>query len=93
MASLIIPDLDEDLRARLEARAADRGRSVEEEAREILEDVLQATSPGSGRVLYESIRKIVEPLGGIELTIPPRKPTRPPPDFNSPDFDSPDSDK
>ncbi len=43
MAQLLVRNLDEDLVRRLEIRAAERGRSAEEEHREILKAAL---SPG-----------------------------------------------
>jgi len=82
MASITIPDIDDDLKQRLMERAVEHGRSIEVEAREILEDALvhrgPPTVPGN---LYHAIRAIVEPLGGIELEPFPRQPTREPPKF------------
>jgi plasmid stability protein len=65
MASLIIRKLDDTVKQRLRVRAAQNGRSMEEEAREILTAGL---SQGSSQQpnLFEAIRKVVEPLGGIE---------------------------
>jgi plasmid stability protein len=77
MSSITIEDVDEDLRRRLQLRAANHGRSVEVEARDILRSALAAEEkesvPGN---LAEAIRAIVEPLGGMELDIPPRGPVR-----------------
>jgi len=60
---------------------------MEEEAREILK-LGVAVSPGvvpndpeEKLSLYESIRRRVEPFGGIELKIPPREPMRRPPNL------------
>jgi antitoxin FitA len=39
-------------------------------------------SPPQRRNLYERIRALVEPLGGIDLELPPREPTRDPPTFD-----------
>jgi plasmid stability protein len=77
MSSITIEDVDEDLRRRLQRRAANHGRSVEVEARDILRSAL--ASDESGAVpgnLAEAIRAIVEPLRGMELEIPPRGPVR-----------------
>lgn len=65
MASLIVRKLDDTVKQRLRVRAAQNGRSMEEEAREILTAGL---SQGSSQQpnLFESIRKVVEPVGGIE---------------------------
>lgn len=86
MASLIIPNVDDDLRARLEARAADRGRSVEEEAREILADALDKPEHDA-LPTYERIRALVEPLGGIQWDLPEREAVGAPPQFNSAERD------
>jgi plasmid stability protein len=81
MASITIRNLDESVKKRLKIRAAKHGRSMEEEAREILK-VGVATSE-SGPNLYESIRALFEPLGGVELPEYPRRkePIREPPTF------------
>ena len=42
MSSITIEDVDEDLRRRLQRRAANHGRSVEVEARDILRSALAA---------------------------------------------------
>lgn len=82
MASITIRDIDDDLEQRLKQRAAVHGRSMEAEARGILEDALGARPPApvSGN-LADAIRAIVEPLGGIELEPFPRQPVREPPTF------------
>ncbi len=41
MAELILRNLDEDLTGRLERRASRHGRSMEDEARDILQDILE----------------------------------------------------
>ena len=45
MASITIRNLEDDIERRLRARAAEHGRSMEEEAREILRWVLTEDSP------------------------------------------------
>jgi antitoxin FitA len=82
MASITIRNLDDDLKKRLRVRAAEHGRSMEEEARQILNDGLNEKKKSGARIL-EQIRAIVEPIGGIELELPPREPIRDPPDFSS----------
>jgi plasmid stability protein len=69
MATLTIRRLDEAVKARLRIRAAQNGRSMEEEAREILTAGL-AQAPAAQSNLFEAIRKVVEPLGGIETPQP-----------------------
>jgi plasmid stability protein len=72
MASITIRDLEEPLRGKLRARAAQHGRSMEEEARHILRVALaeKAAAPTN---LYEQIRRHVDPLGGVDLKIPGRR--------------------
>jgi len=75
MASMTIRDLDDRLKARLRIRAAQHNRSMEEEARAILKTALSVGSSPS-RSLLKAIRLRIEPLGGVELNIPPREPIR-----------------
>lgn len=87
MASMTIRNLDDDLKTRLRVRAAQHGRSMEEEARCVLREALSAMPKvGSGADLVADIRALVEPFGGIELQLPPRGPAREPPDFSGPEF-------
>ena len=80
MAAITIRRLDEDLKTRLRVRAAEHGRSMEEEAREILKASLTA-DPSSELNLVEAIRRHFAPLGGVELAIPRRKSMLEPPSF------------
>ncbi len=78
MASITISDLDEGLVSRLRLRAAENCRSMEEEVIEILRAALGETreqSFGLGTALME----LFQPIGGVELEIPPRGPMREPP--------------
>ena len=77
MASMTIRDIDESLKARLRVRAAKHGRSMEDEARDILRAALSAQPPRA-RTLVDSIRARIEPLGGVDLEIAPREPMREP---------------
>ena len=75
MESIIIHDIDDDLKQRLHERAAEHGRSPEAEAREIIAGALGARkSEGVPGNLADAIRAIVEPLGGIELEPYPDQP-------------------
>lgn len=78
MASITIRRLDDGVKAKLRLRAASHGRSMEEEAREILRTGLSAKRV-SRLNLAESIRRHIEPLGGLEIQIPPRQAVRRPP--------------
>lgn len=86
MATMTIRNLDDELKARLRIRAAQHGKSMEEEARSILRDALKS-EPLSGKELVQRIREMVQPYGGIELELPPREPMREPTDFSGPEFD------
>ena len=81
MASITIRNLDNDVKTRLRKRAAGHGRSMEEEARQILADAVEREEPpakGLGTALYE----LFKPFGGVELEIPPREPMRELPRFD-----------
>ena len=81
MASIVIRRLDDSLKTKLQVRAASNGRSMEEEAREILKAGLR--SPDLSREnLYDAIRRHIEPLGGVDLEIAPREAIRRPPKFS-----------
>ncbi|GEO84672.1 MULTISPECIES: FitA-like ribbon-helix-helix domain-containing protein [Alphaproteobacteria] len=80
MASVTIRNLDDGLKQRLRVRAATRGHSMEEEARDILRVALSAESR-NGSDLAETIRRRVAALGGVELEIAPREPIREAPAF------------
>ena len=75
MASMTIRNLDETLKARLRVQAAKHGRSMEDEARDILRSAL-STNSSRATNLVKSIRQRIEPLGGIELEAAPREPMR-----------------
>jgi plasmid stability protein len=81
MASITIRRLEDATKKRLRVRASQNGRSMEEEARQILKQALtEKETPG--RNLVESIRSKFAPLGGVPLPPYPRSPMRPPPNFN-----------
>ena len=80
MASITIRNLDDSLKRKLRLRAAHRNRSMEDEARDILRTAL-AQEPAEPRNLADAIRDLIEPLGGVELELPPRGPMHEPPDF------------
>lgn len=80
MASITIRNLQDDVKRRLRIRAAEHGRSMEEEAREILREVVGEAKPSSN--LAAAIRARIAPLGGATLDLPPREPMRDPPAFD-----------
>jgi plasmid stability protein len=80
MASITIRNLDEAVKRKLRLRAAQRNRSMEEEARDILRTVL-AQESAQAENLADAILRRVAPFGGFELPLPPRGPMGEPPDF------------
>ena len=80
MASITIRNLQDGLKRRLRIRAAYHGRSMEEEVRQILNNVLtqELSAPVN---LASAIRSRFAPLGGAELELPSREPMRDPPRF------------
>jgi antitoxin FitA len=77
MASLTIRRLPENTQRRLRICAARNGRSVEQEARELLEAALVRTEFQSEN-LGAAIHRRFAALGGVNLKIPPRGPIRDP---------------
>jgi plasmid stability protein len=75
MATMTIRNIDDQLTARLRVQAAMHGRSMEDEARNILRTALLA-EPASGQSLVDAIRARIEPLGGVDLELPAREPMR-----------------
>jgi plasmid stability protein len=81
MASMTIRDIDEKLKRRLRIQAARHGRSMEDEARDILRTALSIEPTRTGG-LVEAIRARIEPFGGVELKIAPREAMREPVDLD-----------
>lgn len=82
MASMTIRNIDDRLKQRLRIRAATHGRSMEDEARDILRTVLAQQEPTPDN-LAGAIRARLQPLGGVELEVPAREPIRDAPDFSA----------
>ncbi len=93
MASITVRNLDEGLKRRLRIRAAENGRSMEQEVREILGAVLREDPsvppeepPRTGTDLAAGIMALFAPIhaefGDIELELPPRDPVPEPPRFD-----------
>ncbi len=80
MAALVIRKLDDRLKSRLRVQAAHHGRSMEEEAREILRSALSHSTVQHENIA-DAIRRRFAPLGGVELPAIERDQPRRAPDF------------
>jgi plasmid stability protein len=80
VASITIRNLDDDLKRRLRMRAAEHGRSMEEEAREILRRAISGVV--APKNLGQAIHARFAAIGGVELEFPARGPMREPPSFS-----------
>jgi len=79
MANLTIRNLDDEVKARLRVEAARHGRSMEEEVRHILRQVVYA--PAEERGLGSRIADRFRDVGGCELPLPDRREEPRSPDF------------
>jgi len=79
MASITIRSLEDGLKARLRIRAAEHGRSMEEEARCILRDALDRETP---RNLADLALQLFGPERGVDLEPHPPVTPREPPKFD-----------
>ena len=82
MASITVRNLDDGLKRQLRIRAAEKGHSMEQEARDILRAALDEESVTSAKGLGTAFHKLFEPLGGVELATPRRGPMPEPPRFD-----------
>ena len=81
MASITVRNLEESTKRKLKVRAAENGRSMEQEVRVIIESALRqkpVQKAKTGADLVRRIREIFEPLGGVDLEPLPREPMREP---------------
>ena len=81
MASITIRNLDDALKSKLRVQAAVHGRSMEDEARDILRSALSVDLQGP-KNLGAAINALFKPLGGFDLPLAPREPMREPPRFD-----------
>jgi plasmid stability protein len=77
MTSITIRNLEEAVKRRLRVRAAEHGRSMEEEAREILRRAVNEPEPPLN--LAAAIRARLSPSSRDDLELPAREPMREPP--------------
>ena len=80
MAVMTIRNIDDAIKSRLRLRAALHGRSMEDEARDILRSALSTEIPRP-RDLGQAVRERFGPLGGVDLSLEPREAIRPSVDF------------
>jgi plasmid stability protein len=81
MTTLTVRNVDQNLKERLRIRAAQNGRSMEAELRQILNDVLTGDRDRETN-LAEAIRRRFAPFGGVELEPHPSQQVREPPSFD-----------
>jgi len=70
MHTITITGIDDDLTARLKARAEEHGQTIEDEARDII--IAAAIGPAPEYGVGTWARDLAARIGGIELDIPPR---------------------
>lgn len=80
MAVMTIRNIDDAIKKRLRVRAAVNGRSMEDEARDILRSALSTDDPRP-RNLGQAIHERFGPMGGVDLPDVPREAIREPVDF------------
>jgi len=80
MAVMTIRNIDDAIKKRLRVRAAVNGRSMEDEARDILRSALSTDDPRP-RNLGQAIHERFGELGGVDLPDVPREAIREPVDF------------
>jgi plasmid stability protein len=72
--TLLIRGVDPDLKMALRIQAAQHGHSVQAEIKQILKDNVAPPARQEGPDLAEAIRRLFEPLGGVELEPYPDSP-------------------
>lgn len=86
MAAITIRDLDDDVKERLRVRAAENGRSMEAEARAILEAA--TTRPVRAKNIGVAFIELGQEFGGIELDLPSREEPDERPTVFSPEWEA-----
>jgi antitoxin FitA len=82
VASITIRNLDDDLKARLRVRAAQQGRSMEEEAHVLLRQALDVPRAAARPHLAVLAQSLFGSRHGVELSVLPRTKARPVPSFD-----------
>ncbi len=81
MAAITVRQLPDEVRQRLRVRAAENGRSMEAEVREILVNAVAEEEPTVDLTWVEALIALGEEYGGIHLEIPVRDEIATPWDF------------
>ena len=81
MAVMTIRNIDDAIKAKLRIQAAMHGKSMEDEARDILRSALFA-EVARPRNLGQAIHERFAALGGVDLPSVPREAIRPPVSFD-----------
>ncbi len=90
MATSTIRNFEDALKSELRVQAAERGRSMEEDVRQLLREAVErrrAAPRSPYKNLAEAIATRFDPLGGVELDLPSRTPMRVPHDLSGADDD------
>lgn len=86
MAAITIRDLDGDVKERLRVRAAENGRSMEAEARAILEAA--TAKPARAKNIGVAFLELGREFGGLELDLPSREEPYKRPTVFSPEWEA-----
>lgn len=79
MAQILVRELPDDVKERLRVRAAQSGRPLETEVRQILIEAVAPARPQQS--LVDALVDAVTAMGGIELELPERTETQRPVTF------------
>ena len=83
MASMTIRNLDDGLKAKLRVRAAQHGRSMEEEVRVLLQQALASPRPAPSPHPVDLALALFGAKHGVDLPAMPRATARPVPEFDA----------
>jgi plasmid stability protein len=80
MASITIRNLDDEVKRLLRIRAAEHGRSMEDEVRDILRNAVREPKPPTN--LATAIRARIAPSDRMDIDLPKREPMPEPPQLD-----------
>jgi antitoxin FitA len=91
MASLLIRNLSDETKRVLRIKAAENGRSMNEEARSLIEAAItpkrRQNNQSKQSNWVDKLLLNLRAIGDAELELPPRDEASAPPDFSGPEFD------